>query len=984
LDVRFPVYLLVTKADLLAGFREFFDSIDDPLLSHQIFGWSNPDPLDAPFRPELIGQHLASIAGLLRRRRLALLGEYAERRLWGSIPFSRPGDSLTGLSSSSRANEVEALLALPESILRLAPRLQRYLGTIFTVGEWSPKPVFLRGIYFTSSMSEGKALDEAIALATGLSLDQLPEDKDRENSRAYFLRDLFLDKAFREAGLVTAAVSTVKLLRTRRLIILGAFSAASFLWLTFAIFGYGRLKNAVLDEADYWKVGARHSTEGVWSPPLVAIADDNRPVYSYRGNDAVDATGHPTLVQYHARLKELADHEPAGGWIFKPISWVVPGAVSDRPRAQRVLFEKWVLDPLVRQVRAKMRHTSPLSTDAASLARHKDALLWLMQLEADALAGDFLPGTNAPGQYLHTSLSYLTEKDFAPDPTLVDVLAWTYTRDATRRNGGRWPPADLSDGRTTLSSNPALGAGLTNFHSATLQVEQNVLQHLRLLDDWVDRLHGYAEAERTWLADSADPCLSLRQNPLTAKFELDAAWERMCAGSNPPASAVTNLSSRYGALEGRASNASIATILVPVKGIVSQLPESGKTNTLFEEIQALLNQKVSKAVGDVRNSYSQRQMEIPTLDRDDLTPVAGRPAWQGRWNVYNEACALSSGDAELSPQDLGDPWKSLAAWTNNVDQFQTDLLRYSGPLKDQVRNECSRIIADVGGTVKGKLARDYAQLVTLKLGEGSNPIRDLAEVVDRRELYARIGPALEAAVVLGDQAKTLQPVQETLAASQRRTLTEIGQFFRGQIGFPVLASASQTMDAKSLIAARQLLERITAELAHPIWTNRPSVSDELNRLQQGLNKFKAVMDSLISQDQRIAEVEITPFDYQKLSPQDRDVVKTFRWVDVSGRRGASSEDLTRLNRPLVTRPADQELTISFGVDRSGPALSQNRGPWWLLRAILDGKAESLEEGSGWKIKFPIVDRGRNLDGNAVFRARLLSKTRFPNREDWVE
>ena len=33
LDVRFPVYLLVTKCDLLAGFREFFDNIEDPRCS---------------------------------------------------------------------------------------------------------------------------------------------------------------------------------------------------------------------------------------------------------------------------------------------------------------------------------------------------------------------------------------------------------------------------------------------------------------------------------------------------------------------------------------------------------------------------------------------------------------------------------------------------------------------------------------------------------------------------------------------------------------------------------------------------------------------------------------------------------------------------------------------------------------------------------------------------------------------------------------
>src|SRR6185369_1962337 len=75
LDVRFPVYLLVTKSDLLIGFREFFGSMSDPTLCNQMFGWSNEDPLDAKFRPELVGEHLERIAQGLRRRRLGMLRE---------------------------------------------------------------------------------------------------------------------------------------------------------------------------------------------------------------------------------------------------------------------------------------------------------------------------------------------------------------------------------------------------------------------------------------------------------------------------------------------------------------------------------------------------------------------------------------------------------------------------------------------------------------------------------------------------------------------------------------------------------------------------------------------------------------------------------------------------------------------------------------------------------------------------------------------
>ncbi len=38
LEVRFPVYLLVTKSDLLAGFREFFENLSEPSLCQQMFG----------------------------------------------------------------------------------------------------------------------------------------------------------------------------------------------------------------------------------------------------------------------------------------------------------------------------------------------------------------------------------------------------------------------------------------------------------------------------------------------------------------------------------------------------------------------------------------------------------------------------------------------------------------------------------------------------------------------------------------------------------------------------------------------------------------------------------------------------------------------------------------------------------------------------------------------------------------------------------
>ena len=72
LDVRFPVFVLITKSDLLDGFREFFDDMD-PDSQHQMVGWSNPQPRDVPFDPGLVDQHIQTVVQRIRKRRLGLL-----------------------------------------------------------------------------------------------------------------------------------------------------------------------------------------------------------------------------------------------------------------------------------------------------------------------------------------------------------------------------------------------------------------------------------------------------------------------------------------------------------------------------------------------------------------------------------------------------------------------------------------------------------------------------------------------------------------------------------------------------------------------------------------------------------------------------------------------------------------------------------------------------------------------------------------------
>ena len=200
LDIRFPVYVVIAKCDLLNGFREFFEDVDDPAAKRQMLGWSNPDAIDTPFALEKMDEHLRTVVERLRRRRLKLLE-----------------DPVAENSDQRRTDEVDRLYAFPNSISLITPSLRRYLSTIFIESEWSTRPLFLRGIYLTSSLREGSELDQELAQAIGVSVDELPSGRVWERETSLFLRDLFVEKIFREWGLVTRATNTLRMLRRRKL-----------------------------------------------------------------------------------------------------------------------------------------------------------------------------------------------------------------------------------------------------------------------------------------------------------------------------------------------------------------------------------------------------------------------------------------------------------------------------------------------------------------------------------------------------------------------------------------------------------------------------------------------------------------------------------------------------------------------------------------------------------------------------------------------
>lgn len=451
LGVRFPVFVLVTKADLILGFREFFDELNDPQLQHQILGWSNPSDLDEGFRPEMIEQHLETVRKRLERRRLGLLID----------PVSKEG------AMARRADEVDALYAFPDSLLSIAPRMRRYLELIFTGGEWSTKPLFLRGMYFVSSMREGSAMDAGLAEALGMSVDQLPEGKVWERDRSYFLRDLFLEKMFREQGLVTRTSNTSQLRRRRRAILLGTGCAAAALLIGLTWFGSQTLSRSIGEPARFWESAAaivKHKSNEPPFPQVVAgelgrDADD-RLLYTGRQSLSsiadIPGANESSVIALEERVASHVDRQIDVPLIFKAVAWIAPGDSSNlyseaRLEAGRDTYELTVLRPLVaRAIRAASTTGtwSPEATGALAqmlnLASRQTGHIPTAELELQplfryVLRPEVTVSMNTEGETGSSGVNSQFALAAADIATLQEVL------NALERPEGTWPGSVLLD-----------------------------------------------------------------------------------------------------------------------------------------------------------------------------------------------------------------------------------------------------------------------------------------------------------------------------------------------------------------------------------------------------------------------------------------------------------------------------------------------------------------------------------------------------------
>lgn len=173
LEVQAPIYVLLTKADLLAGFVEYFDDLDvegrRAVFGHT-FGAGSERPSSA-----VLSQAFDGMARDVADRQAKRLTEEPDAR--------------------RRA----LLLGFPSQLSSLRPRLLRFLDGAFAAEDGAG---MLRGFYLTSGVQEGAPLDRIIAGMADV-YDQ-PLQHAQSSGRAYFLNRLLGEVMFAEAGMVAA------------------------------------------------------------------------------------------------------------------------------------------------------------------------------------------------------------------------------------------------------------------------------------------------------------------------------------------------------------------------------------------------------------------------------------------------------------------------------------------------------------------------------------------------------------------------------------------------------------------------------------------------------------------------------------------------------------------------------------------------------------------------------------------------------------
>ncbi len=208
LGIRFPIYVLFTKTDLVAGFVEYFDDLGREERGQV---WGMTFPVDDGKSGQGVVSHFDKELDLL----LDQINDRMIERLHQEPDMQRRS----------------LIYGFPQQIASLRGPMRDFLNEVFQPSRYEERAM-LRGVYFSSGTQDGTPIDRLMgAMARTFGIGRQAISAFSGGGRSYFITRLFRDVVFAEAGMV---ITDSKLERRRRWVRRGAMAAGviAFLGMT--------------------------------------------------------------------------------------------------------------------------------------------------------------------------------------------------------------------------------------------------------------------------------------------------------------------------------------------------------------------------------------------------------------------------------------------------------------------------------------------------------------------------------------------------------------------------------------------------------------------------------------------------------------------------------------------------------------------------------------------------------------------------------
>ena len=179
LEIRFPVYLMFTKADLVSGFTEYFEDLSKE-DREQVWGISLPNAPKPSQSPEF---------------------EFFDsefQRLLERL-YSR---ELSRIHQERDVNRRAMIQGFPQQMENLKSVIDSFVKQTFVKNRFQFQP-YLRGVYFTSGTQDGMPIDRMMtAVSSNFGFDRSNMQTSHSEGKSFFLGNLFRQVIFPESELV--------------------------------------------------------------------------------------------------------------------------------------------------------------------------------------------------------------------------------------------------------------------------------------------------------------------------------------------------------------------------------------------------------------------------------------------------------------------------------------------------------------------------------------------------------------------------------------------------------------------------------------------------------------------------------------------------------------------------------------------------------------------------------------------------------------